>query len=51
MVDVLRHAPAQRKVLVHVNNSNPILDEAGDERRLLASHGIEVAHDGMEIVL
>ncbi len=51
MVDVMRAAPARRKVLIHINNSNPILDEASAQRRVLDSHGIEVAYDGMEITL
>jgi pyrroloquinoline quinone biosynthesis protein B len=42
---------AARKVLIHINNSNPILDEDSHERRELTEHGIEVAYDGMEIVL
>jgi len=37
--------------VTHVNNSNPILDETGAQRRWLAGHGIEVAHDGMVIEL
>ncbi|GLU32668.1 pyrroloquinoline quinone biosynthesis protein PqqB [Trinickia caryophylli] len=36
-----------RKVLIHINNTNPILIEDGAERRALAEHGIEVAEDGM----
>jgi pyrroloquinoline quinone biosynthesis protein B len=36
-----------RKVLIHINNTNPILVEDGPERRILAEHGIEVAFDGM----
>jgi pyrroloquinoline quinone biosynthesis protein B len=36
-----------RKVLIHINNTNPILIEDGPERRILAEHGIEVAFDGM----
>jgi pyrroloquinoline quinone biosynthesis protein B len=36
-----------RKVLIHINNTNPILIEDGPERRRLAEHGIEVAFDGM----
>ena len=51
MVDVLRESSAARKVLIHINNSNPILDEDSAPRRTLASLGIEVAHDGMEISL
>jgi pyrroloquinoline quinone biosynthesis protein B len=38
-------------VLIHINNSNPILDEDSAPRRTLESLGIEVAHDGMEISL
>ena len=51
MVDVMKTASASRKVLIHINNSNPILDEASAQRRVLDSHGIEVAFDGMEITL
>ena len=51
MIDVLNATAAARKILTHVNNSNPILDEHGLQRRLLADHGIEVAHDGMVIEL
>ena len=51
MVDVMSAMPARRKVLIHINNSNPILDEAGTQRRVLETHGIEVAYDGMEITL
>jgi pyrroloquinoline quinone biosynthesis protein B len=40
-----------RKILIHINNSNPILDEDSLERAQLGEHGIEVAHDSMEIVV
>ncbi|PXW28508.1 pyrroloquinoline quinone biosynthesis protein PqqB [Paraburkholderia caballeronis] len=40
-----------RKVLIHINNTNPILVEDGPERRVLAEHGIEVASDGMTFEL
>jgi pyrroloquinoline quinone biosynthesis protein B len=42
---------ARRKILIHINNTNPILDEHSAERAMLARHGIEVAFDGMEISL
>jgi len=42
---------ATRKVLIHVNNTNPILDEDSPERAELDRRGIEVAWDGMEIDL
>jgi len=51
MIEALDELRAHRKVLIHVNNTNPILNEAGPERALLHQHGIEVAHDGMEIQL
>jgi len=51
MLDALRDVGAARKVLIHINNSNPILDEDSAPRRVLDSLGIEVAHDGMEIQL
>ncbi|RAR56570.1 pyrroloquinoline quinone biosynthesis protein B [Paraburkholderia unamae] len=40
-----------RKVLIHINNTNPILVEDSPERRVLIEHGIEVAHDGMTFEL
>jgi pyrroloquinoline quinone biosynthesis protein B len=50
MLEVL--APlAARKILIHVNNTNPILDEDSAERATLDAAGIEVAYDGMELEL
>jgi pyrroloquinoline quinone biosynthesis protein B len=40
-----------RRILIHVNNTNPILDEDSPERAELDRRGIEVAWDGMEIDL
>lgn len=51
MIEVLDRMPAARKILIHINNSNPILREDAPQRAVLAAHGIEVAVDGMEIVL
>jgi pyrroloquinoline quinone biosynthesis protein B len=39
------------KVLIHINNTNPILDEDSEQARELTRRGIEVAWDGMEIEL
>lgn len=41
---------ATRKLLIHVNNTNPILDEDSVERAELARHGITVAEDNQELV-
>jgi pyrroloquinoline quinone biosynthesis protein B len=53
MIDVLDsiERAGVRKVLIHINNTNPILVEDGPERRRLADHGIEVAFDGMAFEL
>ena len=51
MIEVLRPMDRPRKILIHINNTNPILDEDSPERKMLASEGIEVAHDGMDIAL
>lgn len=51
MIAVLDGVKARRKVLIHINNTNPILDDDSEQRALLARHGIEVAFDGMEISL
>lgn len=41
----------KRKILVHVNNSNPVLLKDSSERAELEAAGWEVAHDGMRISL
>ena len=40
-----------RRVLLHINNSNPILQCDSAERRQVEAAGFEVAYDGMEVVL
>ena len=52
MLDWLGRLPAGvRRILIHINNTNPILDESSDQARELERRGIEVAQDGMEIAL
>jgi pyrroloquinoline quinone biosynthesis protein B len=51
MLGVLNAIPDARKILIHINNTNPILDEDSIERKTLEDAGIEVAWDGMEIDL
>jgi pyrroloquinoline quinone biosynthesis protein B len=57
MIELLDQLPElsgggkRRKILIHINNSNPILREDSAERAVLTAHGIEVACDGMEIDL
>ena len=52
MIEQLARLPRHvRRVLIHINNTNPILDEDSPERATLTAAGIEVACDGMEIAL
>jgi pyrroloquinoline quinone biosynthesis protein B len=52
MIEWLDRLPAStRKVLIHINNTNPILDEDSAQRQELTRRGIEVSFDGMEIDL
>ena len=41
----------QRRVLIHINNSNPILLDDSPERAHVEAAGWEVAFDGMELTL
>jgi pyrroloquinoline quinone biosynthesis protein B len=40
-----------RKIFIHINNTNPILDEDGAEYRTVREAGWEIARDGMEMTL
>ena len=51
MMRVLAPLQRQRKILIHINNTNPILNEDSAERAELTKAGIEVAYDGMDITL
>lgn len=51
MIECLRRMDADRKILIHINNTNPILDEDSEQHATLLQHGIEIAYDGMEITL
>jgi pyrroloquinoline quinone biosynthesis protein B len=45
----LAELPCRRKILTHINNSNPILRADAPERDELAAAGVEVAYDGLEV--
>jgi len=52
MLEWLERLPDRcRKILIHINNTNPILDESSAEWAELEQRGVEVAHDGLEIFL
>ena len=50
-LEVLAGLERPRKVLVHINNTNPILLEDSPEREQVVRAGVEVAYDGLEVEL
>jgi pyrroloquinoline quinone biosynthesis protein B len=47
----LAQLPCRRKILTHINNTNPILHAASPERDEVTAAGVEVGHDGLEVEL
>ena len=50
-LQVLAGLERPRKILVHINNTNPILLEDSPEREEVVRAGVEVAYDGLEVEL
>ena len=50
-LNFLRATSAHRKFYTHINNTNPILMPGSNERRQVEAAGIEIAYDGLEIIL
>lgn len=48
-LEQLAPLPIERKIYIHINNTNPILLEDSPERRIVEEHGLEVAADGLEL--
>jgi len=48
---LLADAKAARKILIHLNNSNPLLRDDAVERRQVEAAGVELAYDGMELTV
>ena len=46
---VLAGLPAERKIYVHINNTNPMLLEDSPEYATVAARGVEIALDGLEV--
>jgi len=44
-------AGKNKRVLIHINNTNPILNEESPEHRAVLDAGFEIAYDGMEFEL
>jgi pyrroloquinoline quinone biosynthesis protein B len=47
----LAHLKCPRKIYIHINNTNPMLDEASDEHREVRDAGWEIAEDGWQFEL
>ena len=41
--------PTTRKIYIHLNNTNPMLDEDSPEHRMVLDAGWEIAFDGMDL--
>jgi pyrroloquinoline quinone biosynthesis protein B len=51
LLEQLRGVQNVRRVLIHLNNTNPVLDEVSEANRSVREAGWEVARDGMEFTL
>ncbi|WP_161974910.1 pyrroloquinoline quinone biosynthesis protein PqqB [Bacillus timonensis] len=49
LIENLASFSAKRKILIHINNSNPILKKGSKESEILKQYGIEIAYEGMEL--
>jgi pyrroloquinoline quinone biosynthesis protein B len=50
-LDLLSGLRCPRKMLVHINNTNPLLDKTGPEYRQVRERGWEIAEDGCHLDL
>ncbi len=50
-LEALNGTRAKRKIYIHINNTNPLLDRTSRERKQAEAAGWEIAHDGMEFSL
>ncbi|MGA9527188.1 MAG: MBL fold metallo-hydrolase [Terriglobales bacterium] len=50
-LQLLKNVKAGRRIYIHINNTNPILDESGPEHRAVRAAGWEVAEDNWHLAL
>jgi len=50
-IAAFRDLDVRRRIFIHINNSNPVLLDESEERRIAEAAGWEIAHDGMEVRL
>ena len=51
LLEVFPRDSSCRRILIHINNTNPILDERTPEHRTVVDAGFEISYDGMEFEL
>ena len=51
LLDQFPNSSQTRKILIHINNTNPILDEDSAAHHAVLEAGFEIAYDGMELQL
>jgi pyrroloquinoline quinone biosynthesis protein B len=51
LLEQLKNTRSARRILIHLNNTNPALDEESAATRTLRDAGWEIAYDGMEFEL
>lgn len=50
-VALLNKFNIERKILIHINNTNPILNEESSQHQFVRDNGVEIATDGMAITI
>jgi pyrroloquinoline quinone biosynthesis protein B len=50
-IAAMKDLGVKRKIYVHINNSNPVLNDNSPERKAVEAAGWEVGYDGMEVTL
>jgi len=50
-IAAFRDLDVRRRIFIHINNSNPVLLDESEERRIAEAAGWEIAYDGMEVRL
>jgi pyrroloquinoline quinone biosynthesis protein B len=48
-IALLSKVKAPRKVFIHTNNTNPVLDPRSEEHKQVIEAGWEIAHDGWQL--
>ena len=50
-IAAFRDLDVKRKIFVHINNTNPVLDEGSPQRQQAEAAGWEIGFDGMGVTL